>query len=163
MMTSFHKLIPLLANARVKFILIGGVAAAVHGAARATYDVDVVYDRSPENIRRLVGALSKLNPYPRGAPPGLPFIWDELTLKRGLNFTLTTKFGSLDLLGEVAGGGNYRELLAHSVETEGYGVTFSCVDLATLIKLKRAAGRPKDYEALAELEALFDANRGTNQ
>ena len=44
-------------------------------------------------------------PYLRGAPPGLPFRWDDRTLKAGLNFTLTTTLGDLDLLGEVAGGG----------------------------------------------------------
>ena len=74
----------------------------------------------------------------------------------GLNFTLTTSLGDLDLLGEVVGGGGYRDLLRHTFDVEGFGVTFKCVDLSTLIKLKRAAGRPKDLEALAELQALLD-------
>lgn len=90
----------------------------------------------------------------RGAPPGLPFKLDVATLRNGLNFTLTTAVGDLDLLGEVVGGGGHRELLPHTIEVEAFGVQFKCVDLPTLIKLKRAAGRPKDLESIAELEAL---------
>ena len=77
-------------------------------------------------------------------------------MRDGLNFTLTTNLGDLDLLGQVVGGGGYRDLLPHSIDIEAFGVKFKCVDLPTLIKLKRAAGRPKDLESLAELLALLD-------
>jgi len=77
----------------------------------------------------------------------------------GLNFTLSTSLGSLDLLGEVTGGGSYDALLPHSQEVEAFGHRFRVVDLATLIRLKRAAGRPKDLEPIAELEALLDERR----
>src|SRR5438552_2046620 len=100
----------------VSFILVGGVAATVHGSPRLTSDVDVVYERSPRNIRKLVDALADLSPYPRGAPLGLPFQWNEQTISRGLNFTLTTTLGDLDVLGEIAGGGTYPELLPHTFE-----------------------------------------------
>jgi hypothetical protein len=73
-----------------------GLAATIHGAARATYDVDVVYARTPENLSRIVAALAPLRPYLRGAPAGLPFTWDIETLSKGLNFTLTTTAGDLD-------------------------------------------------------------------
>jgi predicted nucleotidyltransferase len=55
---------------------------------------------------------------------------------------------------EAAGGGTYKELLPHTFVIDAFGVKFRSVDLPTLIKLKRAAGRPKDLEAIAELEAL---------
>jgi predicted nucleotidyltransferase len=155
MSAEFDKLLPVLVRGRVEFILIGGVAAIVHGAARLTYDVDVVYARPRANLQALVRALKPFAPYLRGAPPGLPFVWDERTLRNGLNFTLTTKLGDLDLLGEVTGGGGYGDLLRHAFDVQAFGVEFKCVDLPTLIKLKRAAGRPKDWEALAELEALL--------
>ena len=100
---------------RMRIIIVGGVAAACHGAARATYDVDIVYARTPDNHRRLARALAPHAPYLRGAPPGLPFRWDTETIDRGLNFTLTTTLGDLDLLGEIAGGGRYEQLLAGSV------------------------------------------------
>jgi hypothetical protein len=107
MSTQFDKLLPLLVNNGIEFILIGGVAGNVLGSARLTFDVDIVYDRSKANLERISRVLKPLSPYLRGAPPGLPFLLDVPTLHNGLNFTLTTKLGDLDLLGEVAGGGTY--------------------------------------------------------
>jgi hypothetical protein len=106
-----------------------------------------------------VKALSPLRPYLRGAPPGLPFKWDLSTIRNGLNFTLTTTLGDLDVLGEVPGNGTYKELLPFTVEKEFDQTKFKCVDLQTLIKLKRAAGRPKDFESIAELEALLEETK----
>lgn len=153
-MTDFEGLLRTLAGAGVEFILVGGVAATAHGAARLTLDVDVVYRRNPENLRRLVDALEPHHPYLRGAPPGLPFQWDADTLRRGLNFTLTTGLGDLDLLGEITGGGTFDDLVADSISIRVFGIVCRCLSLEQLIRVKRAAGRPKDLEAIAELEAL---------
>jgi predicted nucleotidyltransferase len=87
------------------------------------------------------------------APSGLPFKLDVTTPRNGLNFTLATNLGDLDLFGEVIGGGSYDDLLPHTVEV---GVRFRCVDLPTLIHIKAAAGRAKDREALAELRVLLE-------
>ncbi|MCC7010393.1 MAG: hypothetical protein IT184_16410 [Acidobacteria bacterium] len=152
--TDFAGLLRQLLSGDVEFILVGGVAANVQGSARATYDVDVVYRRSPENLARLVAALSPFQPYLRGAPPGLPFTFDADTLRRGLNFTLTTTRGDIDLLGDVAGGGTYDELLPASEELPLFGSRCRLATVEALIRMKRAAGRPKDLEALAELEAV---------
>lgn len=149
----------LLSRARVEFIVVGGVAAIAHGSARLTFDLDVVYARDEANIERLAAALAPLQPYLRGAPPGLPFHWDAATIRRGLNFTLTTTLGDIDIIGEATGGGTYAALLPHSRPLEAFGVGFQCVDLDRLIQLKRAAGRPKDLEAVAELEALLEESR----
>lgn len=100
-------------------------------------------------------ASARNSPYPRGAPPGLPFRWDLATLRNGLNFTLETAFGDLDLLGEVAGGG-YEQLLPHALKVSGFGRSFLLVSLPMLIVLKRAAGRIKDLEALAELQLILE-------
>ncbi|HWP35067.1 MAG TPA: hypothetical protein VNM66_05660 [Thermodesulfobacteriota bacterium] len=155
-MTDFEALLRTLSDGGVEFIIVGGVAATAHGAARLTQDLDVVYSRSPENIRRLASALAPHAPYLRGAPPGLPFRWDEATIRRGLNFTLTTSLGDLDLLGELTGGGDYTALLPRTVELELFGRPYRCLDLEWLIRVKRAAGRPRDLEAIAELEALLE-------
>ena len=122
-------------------------------------DVEIVYARDPENIRRLTEALQAYQPYLRGAPPGLPFRWDEQTIQAGLNFTLTTSLGDLDLLGEIAGGGSYESLLAFSEELTIFNVSCRFVTLERLIQLKRAAGRPKDLEVIAELQALLEERR----
>src|SRR5262249_30025084 len=116
----FDKLLPALTHAGIEFILVGGVAGIVHGSARATYDVDLVYSRTDENIERLASVLAPHSPYLRGAPLGLPFGWNAKTIRNGLNFTLTTDLGDIDLFGEIAGGGTYQELLAHSVELEAF-------------------------------------------
>jgi len=99
-MTDFKTVVRTLADGGVEFIVVGGFAAVVHGSARVTFDVDVVYRRSTENIARLVLALTPYHPYLRGAPPGLPFRWDAATVQHGLNFTLKTDIGDVDLLGE---------------------------------------------------------------
>jgi len=145
-----------LSEGQVEFIVVGGVAARAHGSARLTNDLDVVYNRTPENLRRLTAALAAHSPYLRGAPPGLPFRLDEETLRRGLNFTLTTSFGDLDLLGEITGGGGHDALAAHSTVVPAFGLEVRCLNLDRLIQTKRAAGRPKDLEAIAELEALLE-------
>ena len=155
-MTDFKGLLQALADAGVEYILVGGLAAVAHGSARLTQDVDVVYARDPENLARLVEALAGLEPYLRGLPPGLPFRWDVETLRHGLNFTLETSLGDLDLLGEIAGGGRYEALLPRSIELLVFERTVRCLALDQLIETKRAAGRPRDLEAIAELEALRD-------
>ncbi len=155
-MTNFEALLGCLADAGVELILIGGAAATAHGAARLTQDVDVVYARDAQNLSRIVAALRPHAPYLRGAPPGLPFVWDERTLHHGLNFTLVTALGDLDLFGEIIGGGGYAELLPHTVALTVFGRPLRCLGLEKLIAVKRAAGRPKDYEAIAELELLLE-------
>ncbi|SRR5712691_8680275 len=158
-MTDFKTVVRTLADGGVEFIVVGGFAAVVHGSARVTFDVDVVYRRSTENIARLVLALTPYHPYLRGAPPGLPFRWDAATVQHGLNFTLKTDIGDIDLLGEITAGGAYENLLADSSVIHVYGVDCRCLDLETLISVKRATGRPKDLEAIAELEALLEEHR----
>ena len=155
-MTDFRALIRLLAQAPVEFIIVGGAAATAHGSARLTEDLDIVYRSTSENVSRLVRALAPYEPYLRGAPPGLPFRWDEQTIKSGLNFTLTTTLGALDLLGEISGGGGYEDLLPHSIRLRLYDVECFCLGLTRLIHVKRAAGRPKDLETIAELEAILE-------
>ncbi len=160
-MTRFGELLRALDAARVEFIVIGGVAAAAHGSPRGTQDLDIVYARGRSNLERLVHALGPHRPYLRGAPPGLPFRLDVDTLKAGLNFTLATGLGWIDLLGEVAGGGSYENLLPRSVAVRAFGIECRVLDLDALIECKRAAGRPRDLEAVAELELLRDRPRSS--
>ncbi len=157
-MTDFAGLLTVLAKNSVDYILVGGVAATAHGAARLTQDVDIVYSRSDANLARLASALARFSPYLRGAPTGLPFHWSLDTLRAGLNFTLTTTLGDLDLIGEIAGGGSYENLLPDTIVLKIFGIECRCVTLRRLILLKRAAGRPRDLDAIAELEAILDEN-----
>lgn len=153
-MTDFQALLKALAGSGVEFIIVGGAAATVHGSARLTQDLDLVYSRKPDNIRRLTDALAPHRPYLRGAPPALPFRLDAETMERGLNFTLTTDLGDLDLLGEITGGGGYAQLLPQTIPVVVFGIECRCLGLEALIRVKRAAGRPRDLEVIAELEAI---------
>jgi hypothetical protein len=117
-MTDFEALFATLQRHDVAFIVVGGAAAIAHGSARLTLDLDIVYERSQTNLDRLVTALVPYKPYLRGVPPGLPFLWDRQTLARGLNFTLETSLGNIDLLVEMAGGGGYQDLLPGAVELD---------------------------------------------
>lgn len=155
-MTDFPSLIRLLSNQKIEFIIVGGAAAIAHGSSRLTQDLDIVYRRTPDNMKRLAECLAPYSPYLRGAPPGLPFRFDVETIKGGMNFTLTTSLGAIDLLGEITSGGNYDELTPYTIQLTLFGVTCSCLALRRLIEVKRAAGRPKDFEVIAELESLIE-------
>lgn len=153
-MTQFEVLLSALHREGVAFVIVGGVAATLHGSARLTNDLDIVYERSDQNHRKLVDALRPFNPYLRGAPPSLPFVYDAATLERGLNFTLRTESGDIDLLGEIAGLGTYPAALQQSLEASLFGAKYRFLNLEALIESKRAAGRPKDFEVIAELETI---------
>ena len=77
-----------------------------------------------------------------------------------MNFTLTADIGDLDVLGEIVGGGGYDALLPSTVVLRAFGVECPLLNLDRLIEVKRAAGRPKDFEAIAELEIIREKRRG---
>ena len=145
-MVDNERLLGELVRGGVKFIAIGGVAGIIHGSARLTYDLDIIYARDPDNLGRIADVLRPFRPYLRGAVPGLPFSLDRAALERGLNLTLTTTLGDLDLIGEATGGGTYASLLPRSQEVAAFGTRFLCVGLESLIQLKRAAGRPSSSD-----------------
>lgn len=155
----FRRLLNRLSDENVKFIIVGGMAMVSHGSAFLTVDLDICYERSQENLEALARALLPLRPYLRGAPPGLPFRFDALTLKAGLNFTLTTDAGDLDLLGEVKGVGRFEDALPGAIEDEIYERPTLIMGLSDLIRSKKAADREKDRIHLRELEELKKRTR----
>lgn len=155
-MTDFRALLEALTTAGVEFIVVGGAAAIAHGSGRLTLDLDIVYRRTRENMERLAASLATYSPYLRGVPPGLPFVWDRTAIERGMNFTLTTRIGDIDLLGEITEGGTFDDLLAHTVMLKPFGFECRVLTISRLIVVKRAVGRPKDLEVIAELEAIAE-------
>jgi hypothetical protein len=155
-MIDYEKIIGALVSGGVEFIIVGGAAATAHGSSRLTNDLDIVYSRGDINIERLVKVLRPLQPRLRGAPEDLPFRLDEETVRRGLNFTLTTLVGALDLLGEITLGGGFDQLLPDSIKLYVFGHECLCLGLKRLIEVKRAAARPKDFEAIAELQVILE-------
>jgi len=144
----------LLGQFEVECVVIGGVAASLHGSTLLTNDIDVCYSRSAPNLIQLASALQSVNARLRNAPADLPFLLDAETLRRGLNFTFSTNIGSLDLLGEVRGVGLYEDVVEGALTYELFGYPFRVIEIGKLITAKRAAGRPKDLIAIPELEAI---------
>jgi hypothetical protein len=152
----FRALFDALAAAEVRMVVVGGVAVVAHGHTRLTVDLDICYARDRDNLDRLARALAPLAPRLRGAAAELPFALDAATLRAGLNFTLSTTAGDLDLFGEVPGVGGYREAAAGAEVLEIYGHRVQVLGLAQLENAKRAAGRAKD---LVDLEAIRQLRR----
>jgi len=148
-----------LVDADVRFVVIGGLAAAAHGSARVTDDLDICYDPADENRRRLAATLAAWGAYLRGVEPGLPFVMDERMLHSTPVMTLVTAQGNIDVMDRVAGVGGFEAVRAESEEVESGDVRFRVLSLPALIRAKRAAGRPKDREQLPELEALLELRR----
>ncbi len=152
-------LLEVLVRHGVDFVVVGGLAAAARGSARATFDLDVAYARDGENVERLAEALREIGAKLRGAPDDVPFLLDAETLERGANFTFATRFGPLDILGDAAGAPAYRELRAEATSVEIRGLTIRVASLDHVIAMKEAAGRPHDKATAAELRAISDELR----
>ncbi len=153
----------LFADFKVDCVVVGGVAAGARGSSQVTFDVDVCYSRERPNLIRLAEALRSVNATLRGAPKDLPFLLDEETLRKGLNFTFDTDIGKIDILGEVQGVGGYAQCRQHSSEVELFDHPYRVLSLEKLIAAKRAAGRSKDLSALPELEAILENRRATER
>ncbi len=138
----------------VDFVVIGGIAAVAHGSAYITQDFDISYARTGVNLARLARALAPLHPRLRGVSEELPFQLNAATLRAGLNFTLATDIGDIDLMGQIAGFSSYEQVSAASDTLELYGIRCRILTLDGLIRSKRAAARPKDLQLVPELEAL---------
>ncbi len=151
------ELLRALVRHKVRFIVIGGIAGALHGSATLTSDLDVVYDRDRDNIRRLAAALVELDARRRDLPAGLPAEIDERAVLNGANFHLITKFGELDCLGETpAERLTYATLAVDAVRFDVGDVTVTVTSLDDLIRMKRATGRASDRIEVERLSALRD-------
>lgn len=148
------ELLRLLNRHRVRYVVIGGLAAILHGSPSVTRDTDICHARDAENLVRLADALREVNARLRGAPAGLPFRLDTKTLANGDSFTFTTDVGSLDILATPAGTNGYDDLVRTSESVSAFGEEFAVASLDDLIRMKRAAGRPKDRIELEILGAL---------
>jgi Nucleotidyltransferase of unknown function (DUF6036) len=156
---SFREILNALFEHRVECIIIGGVALMLHGSTRMTADIDILYNRSRENIRRLVNAVKPFAPKLRLAQNAEPvdFPFDEYTIWNGANFALWTLDFDIDLLASTEDLPSYKAVLPESevIETNG-GRTFRILSLDALLQIKRHLNRVKDQLALPEIEALIE-------
>ena len=140
-----------LLDAQVRFVLIGGLASQVHGSPSLTGDVDICFALDGDNLHRLSDALGSMAAIRRGLDGGILAPIDHRSLRSGDIFTLSTRFGDLDLLAHPDPQLDFESLRSRSIAAEIFGMEVRVAGLADLIDMKRAAGRPKD---LIELEIL---------
>ena len=157
---NFGPILAALQGQNVDFVIIGGAALILHGSTRLTFDIDIVYDRTAENVARLVAALRPFQPalrLPKPQPP-LPFIFDERSLLNGGNFTLLTVDDfEIDLLGSTEDLPSYREVLDESIIIETIpGMRLNVLSLDALLRIKKRLNRVKDQLAIPEIEALIE-------
>ena len=151
----FQRVIAALDASGLRFVITGGIAMRLQGASHITDDIDFAFARDPRSLEALVSALAPYHPRLRGAPAGLPFFWDLWTLQTSVNMTLETDAGSVDLVGEPDGVASFEDLWEGATLIDRQGVQVRVASVEALIAMKRAAGRPKDYGHLLELECLL--------
>jgi hypothetical protein len=149
-----ERILGLLTMRGVDFVVIGGIAAVLHGSARLTQDLDVCFATDAANLEALGAVLLELNARLRGVTDDVPFVPDAATLRRIEVLTLGTDAGDFDVLARPDGVTSYARLRknADRYDIGAFVVRVASVD--DLIEMKRAAGRPKDLVDIAELAAI---------
>ncbi len=140
-----------LLEASIDFILVGGLAAVVQGAPVTTMDVDIVHNRSPENIAKLIAFLKSIEAFHR-RPDDKIIEPRESDISGKGHALFTTRLGALDVLAVIEEGKAYEDLLEHTVEIDFRTYTIRVLDLEMLIQLKRNSTDPKDIQRLPVFE-----------
>lgn len=140
-----------LIEAGVEFILVGGLAAVVQGAPVTTMDVDIVHNRSPENIAKLLAFLNSIDAFHR-RPDDMVIEPKEGDISGKGHALFTTRLGPLDVLAVIEEGRDFGDLLEHTVEIEFRNHTIRVLDLEMLVRLKRTSADSKDLQRLPVLE-----------
>lgn len=143
-----------LAEGEVDFVIVGGIAAVLHGSPTVTHDLDIAFAPDAENLEALGGVLVSLGARLWGVAEPLPFAADALTLQGVDLLTLETEEGRIDVMRRPIGAPPYDELRDGANMVEIDGLRFRVASIEDLLAMKRAAGRPKDLAAVSELEAI---------
>lgn len=156
-----REIIETLHRAGVKYVVIGGLAAALHGADHITTDIDITPDPDVDNLERLASALDSLDAKIRSSavPEGLAFDCSAEFLGRAQILNLTTKWGDLDVSVVPSGTHGYGDLRRDAVTITIGDAQVAIASLADVIRSKEAAGRAKDQLALPTLRRLLDEGR----
>ena len=159
-MSGVEQLLKALVRMQVRFLVVGAYAAIMQGSRIRTDDLDICYERTQDNYKKIIRALAPFKPRLRGLPENLKAPFDERSLAQATNVTLTTDLGSLDLFGEMSGVGGYTEIVNEAKTINLGSVVFQVASLETIIRSKEAADRPKDRATLSELKALRKIQQG---
>ncbi len=156
-----QRMLEALVAADVRFVLIGGMAAILHGDVGVTLDVDIAPAFDDANLDRLAAALRSLDARIRAesVAEGLPFDCSGGFLRQlgpeGI-LNLTTSAGDVDVMFKPDGTGGFDDLRSDSVVIELSGTVIRAASLADIIRSKAAADREKDRAALPRLRRLLE-------
>ena len=156
----FIILLERLVKAGVDFVIVGGFAGTVYGCTLVTQDVDICLDFSPANLFALQKAIASVHPVHRMTPGRQKLDLTEKNCGSFKNLYLDTEIGRLDCLGSIKGIGDYQKVKEASVTMETDGVRLRVLNLDALIESKKAMNRPRDRQAIAELEAIKKLRKG---
>ena len=154
MNADFTSLLERLAEAGIEFVLVGGFAGVVHGCSYVTQDIDISCDFSPDNLLTLQKTLSKLEPVHRMTPNRQKLHLTKENCTDFKNLYLDTKMGQLDCLSFIKGVGDYKHIKQASRTMKLGKAKIRVLNLDALIKSKKAMGRPRDIQAVIQLEAI---------
>lgn len=150
----FLDLLKRLTDNSVDFVIVGGFAGVVHGCTFVTQDIDICCDFAPANLLGLQKAISDLHPVHRMTPSRQKFELTEENCRQFKNLYLDTDIGQLDCMSFIEGIGDYDKVNRASVVVEAEGVKLRVLSLDALIRTKKAMNRPRDREAVLQLETI---------
>jgi len=154
MSSNFFNLLERLGTAGVDFVVVGGFAGVAHGCTYVTQDIDICCDFSPANLLRLSQSLAELHPVHRMTPNRKRLELTEKNFKQFKNLYLDTDIGQLDCVSIIDGLGDYKKVKQASEVIDVEGVQLRVLGIDALIKAKKAMNRPRDKEAIVQLEAI---------
>jgi predicted nucleotidyltransferase len=138
----------------VDFVVIGGVAMILHGSARLTRDLDIIFAPDDGNLHALGRVLADSNARLREVGDEVPFVADGATLRNVQLLTLTTDAGWIDVHRTVDGAPSYGKLRAAAERMDLGGFSVLVASLDDMLAMKRTAGRPLDQVDVETLEAI---------
>ena len=150
----FFKILQILAEHEVDFIVVGGICAVLHGAPVSTFDLDVVQSRAPENIQHLISALNQMAACYRGRGEQR-LVPDSYHLASTGHHLLMTTYGPLDILGTIGSGHDYEALFDHSEEIIVDDLQLRLLDLESLIRVKEETASAKDRAVISILRQIL--------
>lgn len=150
------RLLRALNEAGVRYVVIGAFAGRLLGSPTLTRDLDICYARDRANLDALAGVLRAFHARLRGVDENVPFKLDARALAAGDSFTFVTDAGDLDVLATPQGTLGYEDLARTATETDLDGLSVLVTSIDDLIRMKRAAGRPKDLIEVEVLAVLRD-------
>ena len=160
-----ERIVAVLGRHRVRYVLIGALAARLQGFPRLTADADITPARDADNLEKLADALRELGArvYTESVPDGLPFDISAPALARAEVWNLVTSAGRLEVAFQPAGTKGYEDLIRTALRYDVFGVELHAAALRDIVRSKKAAGRPQDRQDVAVMLEMLRKRRSRSR